>query len=215
MRQARKRGDGAKHCSRRVIQKKTCDPAESVTGSLKQKTPGYLRETDYNNNLVSSSATQAKSGDGDDDLFPNISRIPGNNDALGDECDESGEDELDESEYYDTNDNFRSTADLRNSQYYDAKEHLRLGDTALPRRTTRSGSMKLDMYRKMQKERAPTRELFRDNTLPRDADDFQNEEERSNNVRWKLVASRVDDVARFWIPTSYVVIMAIIFARRE
>jgi len=51
------------------------------------------------------------------------------------------------------------------------------------------------------------------NRVSRDAHDYQDEHEMKNNVKWKYVAARIDDVARFWIPISYVVALAIIFAK--
>lgn len=51
------------------------------------------------------------------------------------------------------------------------------------------------------------------NRVSRDADDYQDEHEMKNNLKWKYVAARIDDVARFWIPISYVVALAIIFAK--
>lgn len=48
--------------------------------------------------------------------------------------------------------------------------------------------------------------------VSRDANDYQNDQEMKINVKWKLVAAKVDDIARFWIPVSYVVAMAVLFA---
>jgi len=48
--------------------------------------------------------------------------------------------------------------------------------------------------------------------IPRDANDFTNEEEQLNNMKWKHVASRIDDVARFWVPLAYVISLSIILA---
>jgi len=48
--------------------------------------------------------------------------------------------------------------------------------------------------------------------VPRDADDFVNEEEIENNREWKVIASRIDDVARFWIPMAFVISLAIVLA---
>jgi len=45
---------------------------------------------------------------------------------------------------------------------------------------------------------------------PRDADDFNDDEELENNLKWKVVAARIDDVARFWIPLSFIVALAVI-----
>jgi len=47
---------------------------------------------------------------------------------------------------------------------------------------------------------------------PRDADDFYNEDEIENNLYWKLVAARIDDVARFWIPFTFVICLAVVLA---
>ena len=47
---------------------------------------------------------------------------------------------------------------------------------------------------------------------PKNADDFNDEQEIENNQKWKWVASRIDDVARFWIPLAYIIALAIILA---
>lgn len=49
--------------------------------------------------------------------------------------------------------------------------------------------------------------------VARDAHDFQDEEEMENNMKWKLVAAKVDNFSRHWIPASYVVALAVIFSR--
>ena len=33
-----------------------------------------------------------------------------------------------------------------------------------------------------------------------------------NNMKWKKTASQIDDVARFWIPASYLIALAIVLA---
>ena len=48
--------------------------------------------------------------------------------------------------------------------------------------------------------------------IPRNVDDFHDGQELENNLRWKLVASRIDDVARFWIPLAFVITLSIILA---
>ena len=48
---------------------------------------------------------------------------------------------------------------------------------------------------------------------PRDADDFNNEEEVENNIYWKQCAARIDDVARFWIPFAFAVSLSIVLAQ--
>ena len=48
--------------------------------------------------------------------------------------------------------------------------------------------------------------------IPRNIDDFYDGQELENNLRWKLVASRIDDVARFWIPLAFVITLSIILA---
>ena len=45
---------------------------------------------------------------------------------------------------------------------------------------------------------------------PRDADDFNNEEEMESNKRWKVVAGQVDDLARVICPAAFIVALAII-----
>ena len=49
-------------------------------------------------------------------------------------------------------------------------------------------------------------------TVPRDADDFHDGQEVENNMKWKYVAARIDDVARFWIPLAFVVSLSIVLA---
>lgn len=46
----------------------------------------------------------------------------------------------------------------------------------------------------------------------RDADDFLNEDEAMNNLKWKKIAANVDDVSRFWFPFIYTITLAIILA---
>ena len=46
----------------------------------------------------------------------------------------------------------------------------------------------------------------------RDADDFLNEDEAMNNLKWKKIAAKVDDVSRFWFPLLYTITLAIILA---
>lgn len=48
--------------------------------------------------------------------------------------------------------------------------------------------------------------------VPKNADDFHNEQELENNLKWKLVAARIDDVSRFWIPLAYIISLSIIMA---
>mmetsp|Transcript_19495 Transcript_19495/g.41118 ORF Transcript_19495/g.41118 Transcript_19495/m.41118 type:complete len:730 (+) Transcript_19495:122-2311(+) len=51
--------------------------------------------------------------------------------------------------------------------------------------------------------------------IPRDADDFRDDQELENNLKWKYVAARIDDVARFWIPLAFVVALSIILAQSK
>ena len=46
--------------------------------------------------------------------------------------------------------------------------------------------------------------------IPKNAHDFHDEQEMENNMKWKLVSARVDDVARFWIPLAFIVSLSII-----
>jgi hypothetical protein len=50
-------------------------------------------------------------------------------------------------------------------------------------------------------------------SMIRDADDFINETEVENNMKWKEIASVIDDCARFWFPFAYFIAVAIVFAR--
>jgi hypothetical protein len=47
------------------------------------------------------------------------------------------------------------------------------------------------------------------NSIVRDADDFVDDLEFENNKRWKRVASKTDEVSRVFIPTTYVIALAI------
>jgi hypothetical protein len=47
---------------------------------------------------------------------------------------------------------------------------------------------------------------------PRDADDFNDEEELEHNKKWKVYAARIDDVARFFIPLAFFIGFAVILA---
>ena len=55
-------------------------------------------------------------------------------------------------------------------------------------------------------------ESMRSIIVPRDADDFNNEEEIEQNMHWKTIAARIDGLARFWIPLSFVIAIAIVIA---
>jgi hypothetical protein len=46
----------------------------------------------------------------------------------------------------------------------------------------------------------------------RDVDDFLNEDEFENNLKWKRIAARVDDVSRNIFPLSYTIVLAILLA---
>lgn len=56
-------------------------------------------------------------------------------------------------------------------------------------------------------------ESMRTMMVPRDADDFENEEEIVHNKRWKHTAARIDDVARFWIPLTFFIALAIVISQ--
>jgi len=47
---------------------------------------------------------------------------------------------------------------------------------------------------------------------PRDADDFQTEEDIDNNKRWKLWGEHIDDFSRVVIPVIYVIVLSVLFA---
>lgn len=49
-------------------------------------------------------------------------------------------------------------------------------------------------------------------TVARDADDFHDAAEVENNLKWKQVASRIDDIARLWIPAAFAVALGVILA---
>lgn len=46
----------------------------------------------------------------------------------------------------------------------------------------------------------------------RDVDDFLNEEEFENNLKWKRIAARVDDVSRNIFPLTYTIVLAVLLA---
>jgi hypothetical protein len=48
--------------------------------------------------------------------------------------------------------------------------------------------------------------------MAKDASDFMNEKEVENNIRWKVIAARVDDASRFWFPLAYSITLAIILS---
>ena len=52
-----------------------------------------------------------------------------------------------------------------------------------------------------------------DNTRARDADDFTSSSERINNRMWKKVGSRIDEITRVVVPTSYVIVLSIFLAQ--
>ena len=52
-------------------------------------------------------------------------------------------------------------------------------------------------------------------SVMRDADDFLNEQELENNLRWKEYAAIVDDFSRFWFPLIYAIAVACILARAK
>ena len=56
--------------------------------------------------------------------------------------------------------------------------------------------------------------VFRD-SLVRDADDFLNEDELMNNLKWREYAVLVDDISRFWFPLLYSISASIILARAK
>ena len=48
--------------------------------------------------------------------------------------------------------------------------------------------------------------------VPKDADDFHDNQEMENNKKWKRLSARIDNTARTWIPLTFIVAMAVIFA---
>jgi hypothetical protein len=52
-------------------------------------------------------------------------------------------------------------------------------------------------------------------SMIRDADDFLNEVEVENNLKWKEYAALIDDVSRFWFPCIYFVACSIILAKAK
>ena len=50
-------------------------------------------------------------------------------------------------------------------------------------------------------------------TRARDADDFTSSAERVNNRMWKKVGSRIDEITRLVVPTSYVIILSIFLSQ--
>lgn len=55
-------------------------------------------------------------------------------------------------------------------------------------------------------------ESLRSIMVPRDADDFNNEEEVEYNKKWKNISARIDDVARSFIPVSFFIALAIVLS---
>jgi hypothetical protein len=51
-----------------------------------------------------------------------------------------------------------------------------------------------------------------DSIVVRDVDASRNENEVKNNLRWKEIAVRIDDMSRFWFPLSYSIVLAIILS---
>jgi len=49
--------------------------------------------------------------------------------------------------------------------------------------------------------------------IPRDADDFVNQEEIDHNKRWTKVADKIDDVCRFWLPAVYFIVLSILLSQ--
>jgi len=56
-------------------------------------------------------------------------------------------------------------------------------------------------------------ESFRSLVVPRDADDFHDVDEIEHNRKWKNIAARIDDVARFWIPMAFAISLAIVLSQ--
>lgn len=72
----------------------------------------------------------------------------------------------------------------------------------------------LPLRRPRSKERSHRLEssVFRE-SIVRDADDFLNEDELMNNLKWREYAVLVDDMSRFWFPILYTISASIILAR--
>eukprot|EP00984_Skeletonema_dohrnii_P029240 scaffold19681_cov90-Skeletonema_dohrnii-CCMP3373.AAC.2 len=51
-------------------------------------------------------------------------------------------------------------------------------------------------------------------TLPSIAMQFNNQQELESNVRWKKISAQIDDFSRIWIPISFFIALAILFARQ-
>ena len=64
----------------------------------------------------------------------------------------------------------------------------------------------------MQEFKATSSDSLHSIMVPRDADDFNNEEEVKHNKKWKIYAARIDDVARFWFPVAFAIALAIVLA---
>lgn len=69
--------------------------------------------------------------------------------------------------------------------------------------------------RRVTKARSRRRESAMNASIIRDADDFINEVEIENNLRWKEYAVLVDDVSRFWFPFVYVIAVSIVLAQAK
>jgi len=59
----------------------------------------------------------------------------------------------------------------------------------------------------------PSAGSLRSILVPRDADDFNNEEEVEHNRHWKNTAARIDNVARFWIPLAFFISLSVILSQ--
>lgn len=46
--------------------------------------------------------------------------------------------------------------------------------------------------------------------IARDANDFNDEDERQHNVNWKKVAVRMDDCARFFVPLAFAIAVSLV-----
>ena len=56
---------------------------------------------------------------------------------------------------------------------------------------------------------SPSRSSDAPSVTARDADDFRTEQERLNNAKWQAVGDAVDEVSRWFVTTSYVVVLAV------
>ena len=87
---------------------------------------------------------------------------------------------------------------------------VRFSEASPSKIRTESGTLlrRSEMMRNLKESSDETRTIM----VPKNSDDFNDVHEIENNLKWKRVAARVDDVARFWIPTTFIVALCIVLS---